>query len=135
MKIGSIELPNNLFVAPMAGVTDRPFRQQLTVNPDTGEPMAFPRYFTQYESGLFFQDQWTINSRLSLSLGLRHDYFGTVSERDGLLSSITLGAGETFTDQLRGAKIGRVDHLYEPERLNFSPRVGLAWDPSGNGRT
>jgi tRNA-dihydrouridine synthase B len=27
MKIGSISLPNNLFVAPMAGVTDRPFRQ------------------------------------------------------------------------------------------------------------
>ncbi|MBE7417520.1 MAG: tRNA dihydrouridine synthase DusB [Ideonella sp.] len=27
MKIGPIELPNNLFVAPMAGVTDRPFRQ------------------------------------------------------------------------------------------------------------
>ncbi len=27
MHIGPIELPNNLFVAPMAGVTDRPFRQ------------------------------------------------------------------------------------------------------------
>ena len=27
MYIGPIELPNNLFVAPMAGVTDRPFRQ------------------------------------------------------------------------------------------------------------
>ncbi len=27
MKIGSYELPNNLFLAPMAGVTDRPFRQ------------------------------------------------------------------------------------------------------------
>ncbi|MDE2565394.1 MAG: tRNA dihydrouridine synthase DusB [Burkholderiales bacterium] len=27
MKIGAIELPNGLFVAPMAGVTDRPFRQ------------------------------------------------------------------------------------------------------------
>jgi tRNA-dihydrouridine synthase B len=26
MRIGSIELPNRLFVAPMAGVTDRPFR-------------------------------------------------------------------------------------------------------------
>ena len=26
MRIGSHELPNNLFVAPMAGVTDRPFR-------------------------------------------------------------------------------------------------------------
>lgn len=27
IKIGSFELPNNLFVAPMAGVTDRPFRK------------------------------------------------------------------------------------------------------------
>jgi len=27
MNIGPIELPNTLFVAPMAGVTDRPFRQ------------------------------------------------------------------------------------------------------------
>jgi len=27
MQIGPYELPNNLFVAPMAGVTDRPFRQ------------------------------------------------------------------------------------------------------------
>ena len=27
MRIGSIELTNNLIVAPMAGVTDRPFRQ------------------------------------------------------------------------------------------------------------
>src|SRR5262249_21277568 len=27
MHIGAIELPNALFVAPMAGVTDRPFRQ------------------------------------------------------------------------------------------------------------
>jgi tRNA-dihydrouridine synthase B len=26
MRIGSFELPNNVFVAPMAGVTDRPFR-------------------------------------------------------------------------------------------------------------
>lgn len=27
MRIGSYDLPNNVFVAPMAGVTDRPFRQ------------------------------------------------------------------------------------------------------------
>jgi tRNA-dihydrouridine synthase B len=27
MRIGPYELPNRLFVAPMAGVTDRPFRQ------------------------------------------------------------------------------------------------------------
>jgi len=27
MRIGAIDLPNRFFVAPMAGVTDRPFRQ------------------------------------------------------------------------------------------------------------
>ena len=27
MNIGPYQLPNNLFLAPMAGVTDRPFRQ------------------------------------------------------------------------------------------------------------
>ena len=26
MKIGNVELPNNVFLGPMAGVTDRPFR-------------------------------------------------------------------------------------------------------------
>ena len=27
LAIGNVTLPNRLFVAPMAGVTDRPFRQ------------------------------------------------------------------------------------------------------------
>jgi len=113
---------------------DRPFRQNLTVDPTTGVPTGFPRYFTQYETGAFLQDQWTVSSRLTVNLGLRHDYFGTVSERDGRLSSIVLGPGATFTEQLATASVGRVDRLYNPERLNFSPRVGIAWDPFGDGR-
>ena len=56
-------------------------------------PTNFPRYFTQYETGAFIQDQWTVSDRVSLSLGLRHDYFGTVTEREGRLSSVILGAG------------------------------------------
>jgi hypothetical protein len=115
-------------------IADRPFRQTLTVQPETGQPTNFPRYFTQYETGAFLQDQWTLSNRVSVSLGVRHDYFGTVSERDGRLSSVILGPGATFEEQLRNAAIGRVDRLYNPQRLNFSPRVGLAWDPAGDGR-
>ena len=70
---------------------DRPFRQTLTVDPATGMPTNFPRYFRLYESGAFIQDQWTVSRNVSVSLGLRHDYFGTVSEREGRLSSIVLG--------------------------------------------
>jgi Carboxypeptidase regulatory-like domain len=114
---------------------DKPFRQTLTVDPVTGQPTSFARFFTQYETGAFIQDQWTVSRNLSVSLGLRHDYFGTVSEEEGRLSSIILGSGATFEEQLRNASIGRVDQLYHPEKLNFSPRIGLAWDPNGKGRT
>lgn len=113
---------------------DKPFRQTLTVDPTNGQPVGFPRHFSQYETGIFLQDQWKISRRVSLSLGVRHDYFGTVTERDGLLSSIVLGPGATFAEQVATARVGRVDQLYSPQRANFSPRVGIAVDPFGNGR-
>ena len=84
------------FTSIASFIADQPFRQTLTVNPDTGEPTNFPRYFTQFETGLFFQDDWKVTSKLNLNLGLRHDYFGTVSEREGRLSSIVFGPGSTF---------------------------------------
>ncbi|HWQ33638.1 MAG TPA: TonB-dependent receptor [Blastocatellia bacterium] len=116
-------------------VADKPFRQTLTVDPKTGRPVGFPRYFTQYESGVFFQDDWKVSQRLNLNLGLRHDYFGDVSEREGRLSSIIFGAGSSFRERLANASVGRVDRLYEPEKTNFAPRLGLAWDPFGDHKT
>jgi hypothetical protein len=113
---------------------DRPLRQTLTVNPETGEPTSFPRYFTLYESGVFAQDDWKVNSRLNLSLGLRHDYFGDAREREGRLSSIILGAGDDFHERVANAAVGRIDRLYRPERGNLAPRVGLAFDPFGDGK-
>ncbi len=116
-------------------VNDRPFRQTLTVDPATGQPTGFPRYFTLYETGLFIQDDWKLSGRLNLSLGLRHDYFGTATEREGRLSSIVLGPGATFNERVANAVVGRVERLYTPEKLNLSPRVGVAYDPFGDGKT
>jgi hypothetical protein len=116
-------------------VNDRPFRQTLTVDPLTGQPSGFARYFTFYESGLFLQDDWKVSNNLHLSLGLRHDYFGTSTERDGRLSSIILGEGETFQQRIANASVGRVERLYNPQKFNFSPRIGVAYDPFGDGKT
>jgi hypothetical protein len=123
------------FASMVSFANDAPFQQTLTVDPNTGQPINFPRYFTLYETGAFVQDDWKATSRLNVSLGLRHDYFGTVTERHDLLSSIILGAGSDFHERLANASIGRVSQLYHPQKLNFSPRVGLAYDPFGDGKS
>jgi hypothetical protein len=135
LSVGPPSAGSYTFTSLLNFVRDQPFRQTLTVNPHTGVPSNFDRYFHLYETGLFIQDDWRVNSRLNINLGLRHDYFGTVSEREGRLSSIVLGEGAGFRERLMKARIGRVDRLYSPELLNFSPRVGLAWDIFGDGST
>lgn len=105
------------------------------MNPNTGAPTNFPRYFHLREHGLFLQDDWKVTRRFTANLGVRHDYFGTVSEEHGLLSSIILGSGNTFDQQLASGAIGRVSRLYHPQKFNFSPRIGFAYDPFGDGKT
>ncbi|HVE57790.1 MAG TPA: TonB-dependent receptor, partial [Pyrinomonadaceae bacterium] len=116
-------------------IDDKPFRQTLTVDPTTGEPTGFPRYFRIIEAGLFVQDDWKFNQRLNLNLGVRWDYFGDAKERDGVLSSIILGPGNGFKEKIATAAVGRVKRLYKPELTNFSPRLGLAFDPFGDNKT
>ncbi len=123
------------FTSIASFIVDQPFRQTLTVNPNTGERTNFPRYFKQFETAFFFQDDWKVTSKLNLNLGLRHDYFGDVSEREGRLSSIVYGQGANFRERLANASLTRVDRLYTPQKTNFSPRIGLAYDPFGDGKS
>jgi hypothetical protein len=78
----------------------------------------------------FFQDTWRMTPRLTLTPGVRYEYSGSPHEIDNLLGS--------FDPSIRGgiARI-RVDRprLYNPEKFNFSPRIGVAWDIRGNSKT
>lgn len=114
---------------------DRPFRQTLTVNPLTGAPTNFPRYFTIHEGGLFVQDDWKVRPKLTVNLGARYNYFGAPAEREGRLSSIIFGSGNNFAERLASATVGRVERLYTPQKFNVAPRVGLAYDVNGRGAT
>jgi hypothetical protein len=115
--------------------TDTPYEQTLIVNPSTGLPAEQERDFSFIEYGLFAQDDWKVTSRLTLTLGARNDYFGDPSERRGELTSITFGSGSTFNEQLANATVGQVRHLFHASRGNFSPRLGLAYDPFGDGKS
>jgi Carboxypeptidase regulatory-like domain/TonB dependent receptor len=121
------------FNSILAFAQDNPFQQNVTVNPNTGQLASSPRYFHVHEAGAFLQDDWRVLRRLTLNLGVRYDYFGAPHEDDGLLSSIIFGTGTDFNSRLATASVGRVSQLYTPQKLNFSPRFGFAYDPFGNG--
>ena len=78
----------------------------------------------------FLQDTWRIAPRLTITPGVRYEYSGAPHEMDNHLG--------TFDPAIRGgiARI-RVDRprLYSPEKLGFSPRIGIAWDIRGNATT
>lgn len=135
LALGPANVGSYNFTSLTSFINDTPFRQTITVDPATGKPVGFPRNFRIFESGLFIQDDWKLNSRFNITLGLRWDYFGDAKEKDGLLSSIILGSGSTFNEQLANAAVGKVERLYIPEKTNFSPRLGIAFSPFGDTKT
>ena len=52
MKIGGLELDNNVFLAPMAGVTDLPFRRMCR---DYGCGLVYSEMVSA--KGLFYKDK------------------------------------------------------------------------------
>ena len=121
---------------------DEPYLVLATVNrnpssPDFGQFTDTPRHFRWRQWALFAQDDWKINSRLTLNAGLRYEVFGAPSETQGILTNITLGPGSDIFQQLASpeTKVGRVSKMWNTKYDNFAPRVGLAWDPTGKGLT
>ena len=77
--------------------------------------------------GWFVQDSFRWTPRLTLNLGLRWDYFGIVNEKRDLFSNFI---GDAATGALQP-----MSRLYEPDYNNFAPRVSIAWDATGKGKT
>jgi hypothetical protein len=75
----------------------------------------------------YVQDSVRLSRRLTLNVGLRYDYFGLVREKHGQFNNVDPTTGLTF-----GVGNGR---LYQPDYNNWAPRVSVAWDATGKGKT
>lgn len=81
-----------------------------------------------WENALFAQDDWRINDKLTLNLGLRYEVFTNPTEMYGRQANFDLETGRLVLAQ------DNKDALVDTDWNNFSPRLGFAYDITGKGK-
>lgn len=73
---------------------------------------------------MYLQDDWRVNDRLTLNLGLRYEYATPWVEKDNILSNF-----DPATRTMVLARDGSLQDrsTLEPDRNNFGPRLGMAY--------
>ena len=75
---------------------------------------------------VFFQDDWRVKQRLIVNLGLRYEINTVVKDKRGELANF---------DPTSASGLVESDNPYQGDHKDFAPRLGLAWDIQGNGKT
>jgi hypothetical protein len=95
-------------------------------------PVPIPTVFDSYVAG-YTQDDWRVNPRLTLNLGLRWEYdsnlTGNSSAHDPC-PSLTVLPGKPCTWMANVINLKK-----HPDTKDFGPRVGFVFDPLGKGMT
>jgi hypothetical protein len=117
-----------------------------------------PKYYNRYKIlEPYFQDDWRVNNHLTLNLGLHVSLFGTYRERYQQVSNFDPSAYnpadapsidangalvfppgqdiKTLTGILQCGAPGVPPGCVKGHLFNPAPRIGFAYDPTGNGRT
>ena len=131
------------------------FPQTLTGNPQsqagTGDAMAtlvlgsvgsatasnfVPGGRAGWSYALFVQDDWKLNRKLTLNIGLRYDYQEFPQARnlmDSNFNPAAVGPNGLLGITQYGVDFGTSP--YKSDYNNFGPRFGFAYDISGKGKT
>ncbi len=107
-------------------LNDAPNDEFATFNPKTGAPSDFRFDSRETLYGFFAQDSYKMKPNLTLTAGLRWEYFGPISDKGGHLPVVELGQG---TDVITGLKIRTGGNLFNSQKGNFAPQLGFAWSP------
>ncbi len=101
------------------------------------------RYYRSDTAGLFANDNFKVRSNLTVTLGLRWDFDGPLSEKYGRLSDFnaSMYSYDSATDTITGSGLevagnnktlgtpGASKTLLKQRQWGLAPRIGVAWTP------
>jgi hypothetical protein len=122
-----IGAPNYTFYNLWDFLNDAPEQESGPFQATTGFPGGYRNDNRQNMWGIFFQDDWKVRPNLTLSAGLRYNYFGPITDKDNNMGVVRFGSG---ADLLTGIAIRTRINGWNAQNLNFGPQIGFNWSPS-----
>jgi len=107
-------------------LNDAPVLENAQSNPQTGVPSALRKDLRSDVIGVFFQDNYKLRSNLTLTAGLRWEYFGPITEKNGDLGTVVFGTGSNYFSNMSVRTGG---DQFNAQKTNFGPQLGFAWSP------
>lgn len=96
----------------------------------------------KFETTLFVQDIWKARRNVSLNFGVRWQYLPPVTLADGVYVYPVGGVagalgiqGPTGQPTQWGFAPNNGGSIFNAQKSNFGPAVGVSWDPFGDGKT
>jgi hypothetical protein len=97
----------------------------------TRVPTAPVSYVRENYFAAYAQDDWKITPRLTLNYGMRWENFSPPTDTRNNLSGFNVSTGIPFVVGQNGLSRFPWNHEYK----DFGPRLGMAWQASGDGKT
>jgi len=134
---GPYSTPSFAFTDLTTLIQDQPIHEVGAMyNPITGSPVLWSWNARSRTWGAFAMDTWKIKTNLTLTLGVRYDDSGNPwsDSPTTVFGNFYLGPGQTFDQQVANG-FAKQTHNALNHSVNdlISPRIAVAWDPTGHG--
>jgi hypothetical protein len=87
------------------------------------------RFLKQYYLIFYAQDEWKIRSNLTMTYGLRYEYYSVLHEDKNLFVFFNADTAQLACGTHPGCDLPNTTPWYNSSKLNFGPRLAFAWSP------